>query len=141
FPFVLKASLVCADAFTEPEIATVCTTEPRVTGWVRSSCLGGAAFMRDATTAPPASTPTNATASRRPDQVVSIPRSRVIVSLGILTSVSKYFGYRTISFNSGAVHAARHPPQGNRNQRPGRHAQASRRGRSDATAPTAVWVR
>src|SRR5438874_6734318 len=53
-------------------------TEPFVTGCVRSSVFAAGAFARETKTAPPAMSPTRATAKTRPGQVIKIPLNTVI---------------------------------------------------------------
>src|SRR5438874_13633087 len=77
-PVVLKVILVWFIAATDPETATLWMTEPFVTGCVRSSVFAAGAFARETKTAPPAMSPTRATAKTRPGQVIKIPLNTVI---------------------------------------------------------------
>src|SRR6266852_4887303 len=77
-PELLKLILVWFIAATDPETATLWMTDPFVTAWVRSSVFAAGAFARETKTAPPAMSPTRATAKIRPGQVIKIPLSTVI---------------------------------------------------------------
>src|SRR3982074_2294008 len=77
-PVVRKVIFVWFIAATDPDTATLWMTEPFVTACVRSSVFATGAFARDTKTAPPAMSPTRATAKSRPGHVVKIPLSTVI---------------------------------------------------------------
>ena len=74
----MKFSFTWPAVFTEPETATACVTEPRVTVEVRSSAFAGAALMRDAMTAPPTTIATSARAKILPGHVASVPWTNVM---------------------------------------------------------------
>src|SRR3979411_1554334 len=77
-PAVRKVIFVWFMAATDPDTATLWMTEPLVMAWVRSSVFAAGAFARDMKTARPARSPTRATATIRPGQVVKMPLSTLI---------------------------------------------------------------
>src|SRR6267143_6602686 len=77
-PVVRNVIFVWFIAATDPDTATLWMTEPFVMACVRSSVFAAGAFARDMKTAPPATSPTRATAKIRPGQVVKIPLSTLI---------------------------------------------------------------